>query len=113
MIYLSSEENFKIDDSCHILYFYAPWMIFHKKFIKMISVVEENDKNINFIAIDVDNYKNICKRYNVTAIPSIVMLYNRREINRCSGVLMTSAFKKFCNKYKEKENVRNTTNTIR
>lgn len=108
MKYLFPNEEFKFEHKFQVLYFYASWMNFHNRFIKMISSFEEKNNNFNFLAIDVDFHKNLCQRFDVSSIPSIVILVDGKEVKKTNGLMLTSAFKSILNdiynKYKEKEN---------
>lgn len=96
MIFIIDPKEIKVSRCVYGLYFYASWMPFHKKMLNMISNIEEKykDKSINFYAIDTDNYKDICKKYEVTSIPYIIVGKNGKEVKRIDGVVMASAFKK-------------------
>lgn len=95
MQYLTQDTDLIIKNVC-VIYFYASWMPFHKKMTSMISKIEETykNKNINFYAVDVDFFKNLCKRFNVESIPTIIVFSNDKEVKRAEGVILTSAFKK-------------------
>jgi len=78
------------------LYFHARWMdnSMNKKYITMISKVESSFNDIKFYAINTDDFKNLCKIYNITAIPTVVILKKGKEISRINGMPLTAAFKK-------------------
>lgn len=91
MIYLTSEQDLNVD-GWRFLYFYTTWMPYHKKMVTMISKIEDKNK-INFLAIEADNFKTICKRFSVDSVPTILALKDGNEIKRISGLVLTSAFK--------------------
>lgn len=93
MIFLTQEEDLKIEPGMQALYFYASWMPYHNKFITMISKMEDKYKNIIFLAIDVDQFSNQCKRFLVTSIPTVLILKEGKEVKRIMGLVLTSAFK--------------------
>jgi thioredoxin-like negative regulator of GroEL len=93
MIFITQEEELQIDLPLQSLYFYASWMVYHKKFLTMISKIEEKYKHIVFYAIDVDQFRNQCKRFDVQVIPTVIVLKGGEEIKRISGLVLTSAFK--------------------
>lgn len=92
MLFITNEEEI-ILDKIQALYFYASWMPFHKKMNIMISKIEDKYKNISFIAIDVDHFTSLCKRFAVDSIPTVIVLEDGQEIKRINGLIMTSAFK--------------------
>jgi thioredoxin-like negative regulator of GroEL len=91
MIYLTSENELKLD-GWRFVYFYTTWMPFHKKMTTMISKVE-NKNNIIFSAVDADNFKTLCKRFSIEAVPTVLALKDGYEKKRINGLVMTSAFK--------------------
>ena len=93
MNYITSEDEIKINAGIQAIYFYASWMPYHNKFLNMISKIEDKYKDIKFIAIDTDNFKNQCKRYSIESIPAVLVFKDGKEIKRIIGLVMTSAFK--------------------
>lgn len=75
------------------LYFYSTWMPFHTKFLTMISKIEEKYKEISFLAVDVDEFKSQCIRFNIDSIPTVLIFKNGKEVKRIVGLTLTSAFK--------------------
>ena len=93
MNFITNEEDLKLNNGIVCLYFYASWMPFHKKMIIMISKIEEKYKQIIFYAIDTDHFKNLCKKFEVSEIPTVIIKKDDKEINRINGLVLTSAFK--------------------
>lgn len=93
MFFLTAEEELKITSEVQSLYFYASWMPYHKKMLTMIGKIEEKYKDIEFIAIDVDHFKGLCKRFSIESIPTVVILRNGAELKRITGMVLTSAFR--------------------
>jgi thioredoxin-like negative regulator of GroEL len=107
---LISEEDLYTGKEFQVIYFYASWMPWFKKINNMISSFEEKNKNFYFLAVDVDKYKPLINRFNITSVPTFIAFYKDKEVKRCSGIIMSSAFKSFLNdiynKQKEKSNVK-------
>lgn len=93
MIFLTKESDFQLKEVKQSLYFYAPWMPFHKKMMVMLGKMEEKYKNIEFLAIDTDAFKTFCKRFDITSIPTILLMDNGKEKKRITGLVLTSALK--------------------
>lgn len=93
MLFITREEELQIDKPLQALYFYASWMPFHSKFLTMIDKIEEKHKDISFSAIDVEAFKNQCKRFSVESIPTVIILKEGKEIRRINGLVLTSAFR--------------------
>ena len=92
MKFLVSKEDLKLEGEYNILYFYATWLNEHKKMMTMLSKMEDK-YSINFYGINVDEFKLFCKVYSIYTIPTIVILKDKKEIRRITGVVMTSALK--------------------
>lgn len=93
MISIVDENDLHFTDEFTALYFYSLWMPENKHMNNMISKMEST-YNIKFIAINVDNYKNTCVRFNIKNIPTILIFNFNKEIDRIIGVPLTSGFKK-------------------
>jgi thiol-disulfide isomerase/thioredoxin len=96
MYFLTKEEDLNLNHKASCIYFYASWMPFNKRMISLLEKVEEKykDKDIVFYAIDVDFFKNLCKRFEVDAIPAIVVNKDSKLVKKINGVIMNSALKK-------------------
>lgn len=93
MLFITREEEIRMDLPLQTLYFYASWMPYHKKFLTMISKMEEKYKDIVFSAVDVEAFSNQCKRFSIESIPTVLILKDGKEVKRINGLTLTSAFK--------------------
>lgn len=93
MLFLTKEEELKFKKSIQALYFYASWMPYHNKMLTMMSKIEDKHKDIECFAIDIDYFKQFIKRFELTSIPTVIILKDNVEANRIEGVPLTSAFK--------------------
>jgi len=93
MIFFTQESDLQLNSKIVSLYFYASWMPYHKKMVNMINKMEVKYKDITFYAIDTDHFKGLCKRFNVTSIPEVILLVDGKEAKRINGMVLTSAFK--------------------
>lgn len=92
MIFITQDDELN-SSSLISLYFYSSWMPYHKKMIIMIDKMEQKYKDIKFLAIDVDHFKGLCKRFNIDSIPTVLIMNNGEELKRIEGMVLTSAFK--------------------
>lgn len=76
------------------LYFYAPWMPFHHRFMKLIDNVEGKHKELHFFAIDVDQFDSQCKRFSIDSVPTVLILKNGKEVDRIGGLVLTAPFER-------------------
>lgn len=93
MLFITQEQEISIDLPLQALYFYASWIPYHKKFLTMISKIEEKYKDIRFFAIDVDQFDSQCKRFSIDSVPTVLILKAGKEVKRINGLVLTSAFK--------------------
>lgn len=99
MIYISSEEDLKIEGN-RALYFYANWMPFNLRIKSILENIEKKDDSIKIFAVDTDNFKNVCTRYNVKVVPTIVIVDETSKNHpMIEGVAMASAIKSFFTKH--------------
>lgn len=93
MQFITSENELILKPKVQSFYFYATWMPFHKRMMTMIGKMEEKHKDIDFIAVDSDSFKGLCKRFNIVSIPTVLIMVNGEERKRITGLVMTSAFR--------------------
>jgi|SRR5579885_1090336 len=93
MLFTTSEDEIRLNESIQAIYFYASWMPFHKKMLTMISKMEEKHKEVSFLAVDVDQFANQCKRFEIESIPTVIILKGGKEVKRINGLPLTSAFR--------------------
>ena len=93
MIFIARDEELNMNLPLQSLYFYAGWMPFHKKFMTMIAKIQEKYSDMSFFAIDTDQFNNVCKRFSVSSIPTVLIFKNGKEVKRITGLILTSAFK--------------------
>lgn len=95
MIFIT-EQEFEYKE-LQSLYFYSTWMPFHKKMCIMIDKIESSYSDMQFLAIDVDAFPNLCKKFKVDSVPTVIILNNGQEKKRIIGLPMTSAIKSVYN----------------
>lgn len=93
MLFITREDEIQVNSPLLSLYFYSSWMPYHKKFLTMIGKMEEKYKDIIFLAVDVDEFKNQCTRFSVDSIPTVLILKDGKEVKRIKGLTLTSAFR--------------------
>lgn len=104
MLSIVEESDIQHNNKIIALYFYSSWMPFHNKMSLMISKIEDKYKDITFYAINTDNFKSLCKIYEVNQIPTVIIKSQNKELTRIVGLSLTSAFKKvFSDIFNKKE----------
>lgn len=93
MLFVTTESELRVGAGISVFYFYADWLLYHKKIKIMIEKVELLNNNINFCAIDIDYFDGICKRFNVNTLPTIIIMKDGgKEIKRITGLVSTDSF---------------------
>lgn len=62
-----------------VLYFYTPWMPFHKKMIKVLSSLESKYNNLKFYCVDCDSFKSLAKVYEIEEVPTILIYDSNKK----------------------------------
>lgn len=63
-----------------VLDFYATWCHPCKKLDPKIEELKLMYPNINFQKIDIEEQKELCEIYNITAVPTIIIINENKEI---------------------------------
>ena len=81
------EEKVLKSDKKVVVDFYATWCVPCRKFSPIVEEVAKEKEDINFYKINIDNAHNISDKYAVTAIPTLLVIENGKEINRSVGII--------------------------
>lgn len=73
MNFIIQDTDLDTKSGLSILYFYAPWLLFHNKIINDISELENTYNKIKFYGIDVIQFKKLIVRFNISSIPSLLI----------------------------------------
>jgi len=93
LIHYEKDFNTLIEDAA-VVDFYATWCGPCKMFGPIFEEVS-NEKNINFIKLDVDKYPDIARQYGVMTIPTIILFKNGQELKRYTGFMSKEQFIEF------------------
>lgn len=74
-----------------VLYFYAPWMPYHKKMVCMLEKLEIKYNDLYFYAINVDLTKDLITRFNIGSIPEILLFKLNKLQKNVNGICLTKA----------------------
>ena len=92
MLFITQEEEIKMDHPIQALYFYTSWMPFHNKLVHVISQIEEKYKDISYLAIDAEYFHTQCIRFAILSVPTLLLLKNGREVKRVEGSVKRQNF---------------------
>jgi len=93
MKFILEESELDINRGICVLYFYAPWLIYHKKMMAMFDKIMPKYNKIKFFGIDINYFKKYVMIYDVKSIPTVVIFYHGIELKRITGICLTSALK--------------------
>ncbi|MDA3873887.1 MAG: thioredoxin family protein [Kiritimatiellae bacterium] len=80
------QEHLSASGDWVMLDFWAPWCANCLQFKPAINKVASSLKDsVNVLAVNVDDAPGIAGQFNVSAIPTVVLLYQGREIDRRTG----------------------------
>ena len=94
--YINDEQHTLID-------FTATWCgpcgLMKPHFIAAEKFMQTTNTAINFVSIDVDAEPDITQQYDVTCMPTLVMLKNGKEVGRNEGMIKGKEILTFIGKY--------------
>ena len=93
LIHYEKDFNKLIEEEA-VVDFYANWCGPCKMFSPIFEETS-NEKNINFIKLDVDKSSDIAREYGVMSIPTIILFKNGKEIKRNTGFMSKEQFIEF------------------
>ena len=77
-----------------VLKFEASWCAPCKKLTPLVLKLEEEFSNVKFLAIDVDNAKELKTQYKILSVPTLVFLKNGQEFQRVIGLSLIEPLRK-------------------
>jgi len=86
MLFLTSDKEFKVNNT-PIVYFFSSEMVYPlvKTVFSLLNLIEQN-YNISVLCVDVDRFKNISKRTQITELPTFLIYKGGKEIKRITGM---------------------------
>ena len=83
------ENEFKegIKDGVVLVDCYASWCGPCKMLSPIIDEVSEEETNVNFYKLDVDNAEDISKEYNIMSIPTLLVFKDGKLVNKGLGLM--------------------------
>ena len=88
---LNSDKNVLID-------FYADWCQPCKMLSPLIEEIANENKEIKFVKINVDEESKLATKYNIMYMPTLVMIENGEEIERSIGYIEKNEIEKLIEK---------------
>ena len=86
-----TSENFESEvlqsDKPVLIDFYADWCGPCKMLSPIVDEVAEENTDIKVVKINVDNAQDLAMKYQVMSIPTLVVIRDRKEVNRSVGLI--------------------------
>jgi thioredoxin 1 len=80
----------------HILYFTADWCNPCKR-TKPIAEELDRDNVIQFQFIDADDNGDLCRKFEIKAIPTFILIEDNKEVRRMNGAKTREQIEEFIN----------------
>jgi thioredoxin 1 len=80
----------------HILYFTAEWCNPCKR-VRPIAEELDRDNVIKFQFIDADDNVDLCRKFEIKAVPTFVLIENGKEVRRINGAKTKEQLEEFIN----------------
>ncbi len=84
-----TEENFKSlmeSNNLVLVDFYASWCGPCRMLSPILDKVNNENDDVDVIAVNTDSEVDLSKRYNISALPTVVFVKNGKEVERFSGI---------------------------
>lgn len=76
--------------------FYATWCMPCKSLKPTIEQIANENKDLKVVEIDVDKCESLVLKYNIQAMPTLVVIENGEEVNRIVGAVPKKNILKLC-----------------
>ena len=91
MIFITQDSELDIKHGMSIIYFYAPWLLFHNKISEYFIEIEKEFQDIKLYAIDIDQFNGLVTRFNILSLPTILIVKDEGKlIKNVTGMLAIS-----------------------
>ena len=94
MIHLENENFDELIKEKTVVDFYATWC----GPCKMLGPVFEevaNSSNIKFVKVDIDNHEDLCRKYGVMSVPTLILFEDGKEVKRNIGFIPKEKLEEF------------------
>lgn len=105
MLLHSDTNNFNNDvmNSKHLVLvdFFATWCGPCQMLSPILENFSKETSDIDIVKVDIDSCGDLTIKYDIEAVPTLILFKNGTEIDRTLGFLDENELKNFINKYKE------------
>lgn len=75
--------------------FYADWCGPCKILSPRVAEIANENKDLKVVKINVDQNEDLARKYNISSMPTLLVIEKRKELNRAVGALSKSTVLKF------------------
>ena len=99
----ADESNFNelISNGKILVDFFATWCGPCQMLSPILENFSKETSDIDIVKVDIDSCGDLAIKYDIEAVPTLILFKNGTEIDRTLGFLDENELKNFINKYKE------------
>ena len=95
MIHLENENFDELIKEKVIVDFFATWCGPCKMLGPVFEELSTEINDIKFIKVDIDEHEDLCRKYKVMSVPTLIVFDNGKEIKRNIGFIPKDKLKEF------------------
>ena len=89
------EKNVKSSNKRVLVDFYADWCGPCKILSPRVAEIANENKDLKVVKINVDQNEDLARKYNISSMPTLLVIEKGKELNRAVGALSKSTVLKF------------------
>ena len=103
MIIHLENENYDeiVNNGLVVVDFFATWCGPCQMLSPILENFSKETSDIDIVKVDIDSCGDLAIKYDIEAVPTLILFKNGTEIDRTLGFLDENELKNFINKYKE------------
>ena len=95
MIHLENENFDELIKDKVVVDFFATWCGPCKMLGPVFEELSTEINNIKFVKVDIDEHEDLCRKYKVMSVPTLIVFDNGKEIKRNIGFIPKDKLKEF------------------
>ena len=95
MIHLENENFDELIKDKVVVDFFATWCGPCKMLGPVFEEVSNEVKDIKFIKVDIDKHEDLCRKYKVMSVPTLIVFDKGKEVKRNIGFIPKDRLKEF------------------
>lgn len=95
MIHLENENFDDLIKDKTIVDFYATWCGPCRMLGSVFEEVSNELESVKFVKVDIDKHEDLCKKYKVMSVPTLILFENGKEIKKSIGFIPKDKLKDF------------------